>query len=84
MAGFYSMKKIAVTYWEMVKAALPIILIIWAAWLVTMLAMRVTATEIIVVDSGIAKILLGLIFTLLTPLIQHWFKNRKTNTKDDT
>lgn len=68
----------------MCKKALMVILIIWAVWLVSMLALRVTAPEIIIVDSGIAKILIGLVFTLLTPLIHHWFSNRNNDKKEDT
>lgn len=71
------MNKNIKNYWEMFKAAFPIILIIWAVILVTLLSLRVTTSEIILVDSGIAKILLGLLFTLVTPLVHFWFKSRK-------
>jgi hypothetical protein len=71
------MKQSFQTYWGMFKAAFPVILIIWAVVLVTLLSLRVTTPDIITQDSGIAKLLLGLIFTLVTPLVHFWFKNRK-------
>ena len=70
------MKKNIINYWAIFQAGLPVLIKIWAAVLITILALRVTTTEIILIDSSLAKILLGLIFTLLTPLIQYWFNNR--------
>jgi hypothetical protein len=71
------MKNQIKNYVNMLRDAIPIIMGIWAAILITWLTIRVTNVEIITIDSGITKILLGLIFTLVTPLIRHLINKRK-------
>ena len=75
------MKKPIEKYWSMFKAAFPFMLIIWAVTIVTILALRTTAPDAINIDPSLAKIMLGLVFTLVTPLVHFWFKNRKAGAK---
>ena len=71
------MKESVNKYWDMFKAAFPFMLIIWSVVIVTIVTLRATAPEIITLDASLAKIVLGLVFTLVTPLVHFWFKNRK-------
>lgn len=75
--GRDEMKNAIVTYLEIFKSAFRVLLIVWAVLLVTLFTFKAFNPAIIDIDPTLPKIALGLLFTLVTPLIHHFFKNRQ-------
>lgn len=72
------MKEKLINYVGMFRSSVRMLVILWAVVLITVFTFKAFNPEIINIDPTLPKIALGLLFTLVTPLIHYFFKNRKS------